>query len=444
MAGHGAIEAVSRSLQALLLDRMTVPAAVTFAPPDVTVEGVGGARVNLYLIQLLENAGLKNQEIPGSGHPAAYGRPPLSLDLRYLVTTHSALENQPEADFNAQTVLGDAMRVLHDFGNRMHSLTMTQAVAGKAVGDPVIASELAGEFERIKLVLHPASLDDLTKVWSALGETNFRRSVLYEITVVQIETPEPRPRPRPVETRRVFATVRRRPHIVSACVSPAAGAPIGETRARIGDELTISAENALADRLYVRLGTLDPIRVPSPGDGVVRLIVPDDEYPLDLDHPTPPARPIPAAQQLQPGPLAVELIAVHPTEGVAGGLGPGATIAPDRRYRSNIALLQLVPAIDDVNPPSGDASIVLSVTGTRLWHPQARYAEVIIGDAALPIRLPGPGDSWAAPTPTAVQVPIADAAASLDTQVTGEPPYAVAVQVDGARSRDAVGFFLEA
>jgi hypothetical protein len=82
------------------------------------------------------------------------------------------------------------------------------------------------------------------------------------------------------------------------------------------------------------------------------------------------------------------------------------------------------------------------VEGTRLWHPQARYAEVIIGDGAIPIRAPGPGDSWAAPTPTAVQVPVA--AASLPVLVVGDPPYPVAVQVDGARSRDAFGFFLEA
>ena len=38
-------------------------------------------------------------------------------------------------------------------------------------------------------MLHPASLDDITKVWSAVSGTNFRRSVIYEVTVVQIETP---------------------------------------------------------------------------------------------------------------------------------------------------------------------------------------------------------------------------------------------------------------
>ena len=62
------------------------------------VSGVDGARVNLYLMQLFENAGLKNQEIPRQGHPGAYGHPPLSLNLRYLLTTYSAMETQPDAD----------------------------------------------------------------------------------------------------------------------------------------------------------------------------------------------------------------------------------------------------------------------------------------------------------------------------------------------------------
>ena len=122
MASHTAIAAVSRSLRTLLLDRMVTGAAVTLAPPDVEVTGVSGARVNLYLMQAIENAALKNQEIPGQGHPAAYGHPPLSLDLRYLVTTHSAMENQEEADLNAQTILGDAMRVMNDFGNSIDHL----------------------------------------------------------------------------------------------------------------------------------------------------------------------------------------------------------------------------------------------------------------------------------------------------------------------------------
>jgi hypothetical protein len=423
LASHTAIAAVSRTLRTLLLDRMVTGAGITLAPPDVEVAGVDGARVNLYLMQVIENGALKNQEIPGTGHPSAYGHPPLSLDLRYLVTTHSAIENQTDADLNAQTLLGDAMRVFNDFGNRIDQLSIVNPVAGTP-GDAILDPDLSREFERLKIVLHPASLDDITKVWSAVSGTNFRRSVVYEVTVIQIETPTPRVRPAPVETRRVFMTVRKRPEIVEAYVSPAApGDPIGETRARVGEEITIIAEGALADRLYVRLGSLEPIRVSPPGDGRIRLTVPDALYPADLDHPLP--RPIPPAAQLQPGPLEVQVIAMHPAEGVQGGLGIGTPTPPGlRRYPSNSLLMQLVPRVTAAAPASGNAATTLHVAGERLWHPGARSVEVIVGDAAIPVT---------APTPTAVDAAISAAAGLLDISAT---PYPVAVQVDGARSRD--------
>ena len=434
MADHTAMAAVSRTLRTLLLDRMDVPTAVTIAPPDVTVTGIDGGRVNLYLYEIHESGALKNQEIPGHGHPAAYGRPPLSLDLRFMLTTHSTLESQPDADLNAQTLLGDAMRVLHHFGNRIETLRIQNPVAG-TVGDPILDEVLTDEFERVKIVLHPVSLDDLTKVWSALSEENFRRSVVYEVTVVQIETVEPRAAPQPVESRRILATVRRRPVIRRLYVTPGPGEPIGEMRPRIGEEITIEAEGALADRLYVRLGDLEPIRVSPPGDGRIRIVLPDADYPPDLDNPL--ARPIAPEDWLQPGPLEVQVIAEHPADGVEGGLDHGLPVSEQRLYRSNVALLQLVPQITGIVPPAGTAADVLQVTGTRLWHEAAEMAEVIVGDAAVPVRPPGPGDPWSVPTPTAVEIPVAEAAALLPAPSGGGDPYPVSVQLDGARSRDS-------
>lgn len=431
MASHAAIAAVSRTLRTLLRDRMVTGAEITLAPPDVELAGVSGARVNLYLMQVIENVALKNQEIPGTGHPAAYGHPPLSLDLRYLMTTHSAVENQRDADLNAQTLLGDAMRVMNDFANGIDRLAIVNPVAGSP-GDPILDPDLTNEFERLRFVLHPATLDDITKVWSAVSGTNFRRSVVYEVKVVQIETPLPRVSPKPVELRRLHMSLRRRPEINDLYVSPVnPGDPLGEMRVRIGEEITIVAEQVAAERLYIRLGSLDPIRVTLPGDGHIRIMVPDAQYPVDGDNPAP--RPIPPPQQLQAGTLEVQLIAFHPSEGVEGALGPGTGLTGSRRYTSDIRLMQLVPTVADATPPTGNAASVLRVTGNRLWHKGAHGVEVIVGDAAIPVRMPEPGDPWAAPTPTAVEVPIAMATDIIDVSPT---PYPVAAQVDGARSRN--------
>lgn len=435
MATHSAIAAVSRTLRTLLLDRMATGAGVTLAPPDVDVSGAGGARVNLYLMQVIENAGLKNQEIPGKGHAGAYGHPPLSLDLRYLMTTHSETEDQPDADLNAQTILGDAMRVFNDFGNRVDALAIVNPAAG-LVGDPVLDGDLADEFERIKLVLHPASLDDITKVWSAVSGTNFRRSVVYEVTVVQIETRDARTRPLPVATRRILMTTRRQPEIVDIFATPVLPTdPLGETRVGIGESITIVAQDTLAERLYVRLGSLDPIRVTPAGDGRIQITVPDATYPADLDHPLP--RPIPPAQQLAAGPLGVQLIAHHGVEGVQGGLGPGAAASTTRAYASNVALLQLCPRVLGVVPGAGNNATILRVNGQRLWHAHARTVEVIIGDTAIPVRF-APGDPWAPPSAVAVEVPISAAGGLIDLS---PPSHRVVVDVDGARSRETAVIF---
>ncbi len=437
MATHAAIAAVSRTIRTLLLDRMVVNnPTVTIAPPDVAVTGINSGRVNLYLFQVIENTGLKNQEIPGEGHPGTYGTPPLSLNLRYLITTHSMQEAQPDADLNSQTWLGDAMRVLHDFGNQIDNLTISNANAGQ-VDDPILDPLLTNEFERLKIVLHPSNLDDVTKVWSALSESNFRRSVIYEATVVQIQTPQTRVAPQPVETRRIMATVRPRPVILEAFVTPAPNSPEGEGRVHIGDEITILCQNVLAERVYVQLGDLDPIRVSPSGEGRIRINIPDNQYPVDLDNPA--TRPIPAGQQLQPGTIEVQVMTEHPADGVEGDLlSRGASVHENRRNSSNIALMQLTPRITAVNPPNGPLGTILIVQGNRLWHDHAQIAEVIIGNAAVTVRPPDLiNPLWAAPTPTEVQIPVSDVSGILPVQGAGDPPYPVAVQVDGARNRDA-------
>ena len=86
LSTYKSIAGVSQSLVNLLGDRMVEPATITLAPPDVQVDQVGGPRLNIYLYHLSENAFLKNQEIPGNGHPGAYGHPPLALNLHYIFT----------------------------------------------------------------------------------------------------------------------------------------------------------------------------------------------------------------------------------------------------------------------------------------------------------------------------------------------------------------------
>ncbi len=431
MADHTAIAGVSRSLRTLLRDRMAVPVSVTLAPPDVTVAGINDARVNLYLFQVAENAELRNQDLPGRGHPARFGRPPLSLNLRYLLTGYGATEDQEESDLNAQIVLGDAMRALHDHAILTGSLTIGRPGAG-TVGDPILDLGLRGQIEQVKVTLVPSGLEEMSKLWSSIHDVNFRRSVVYEATAIQIESTAERRLAPPVAVRRFFVSARARPELVAAWRA-APDEAMRDRRVRPGETVVVEGHNLMADRLLLRFGPLDPIRLPPTATGRIEIALPDDEYPADLDNPNP--RPIPAAQRLQPGPLLVQVLTQHEAEGVEGGLDRGLPVAESRTLRSNPVVLELVPAVTGVDPADGTAADLLRVDGERLWHPDLT-SYVVVGDVAIEVREPGPGDAWAAPTPTSVQVPLAPLADILPPPPPAGRPCAITVQVNGARSRD--------
>src|SRR5205823_1302672 len=106
-----------------------------------------------------------------------------------------------DADIRAQEILGDAMRVLHDF-----------AIVGPELRDGddptaprILEPALVGECENVKITFQPASLEEFSKLWTALPQANFRRSVLYRVSVVQIESRLSRTLALPVGERAVAA-----------------------------------------------------------------------------------------------------------------------------------------------------------------------------------------------------------------------------------------------
>jgi hypothetical protein len=437
MSTYRAIAGVSATLRNLLRDRMEDPiaAAVTIAPPDVKVTGISGNRLNLYLFTVTQNGHLANQEIPEMGHPADYGLPPLSLDLHYLLTAFGEPETGSDADLQAQLTLGDAMRVLHDFRIITDALTITRPAVGP-VGSPILDPSLLGEFENVKLSLEATPLDELSKIWSAIPEANFRRSVAYEASVVQIESGRQRRRALPVETRRVHVAVLMRPEISAVFRTPAAPTdPAGDPRAGVLDQLTIEGRSFVAPRTWIRLGRLEPIQLEPSSDTLIEIQVPDDTYPADADHPVP--RPIPAADRLQPGPQVVQVLARRRSEVVEGGLDRGTVVPAEDSQGSNQLAFTLVPTVSSVSPASGTAADVLTVAGRRLFGPSLQSL-VFVGDVGIEVRAPGPGDAWAAPTPTQVEVPLAALADAGMTPGT----YPVHVLVNGAQSMEVETFQL--
>ena len=405
MATAGAVAAVGLSLKTLLADRVphpsndgtAVPVTLGHPGPERDPEGaIDAPRINLFLYQVEENCFLKNQEIPGHGHPGTYGNPPLSLDLRFLLTVFGSQSSGTFFDETpAHRLLGSAMQVLHDHSIISDSLTTRRAPAGRLILDPA----LRDEFETIKVTLRPMGLDDLSNVWTAL-ELSYRLSVAYEVSVVQIESSRPRRHPRPVQELpgagpRVFAVPLQRPHLTSIGVRRA-GDPPGSERsvpfARIGDTLILHGSRLSGGGLVVRIGRLEiPATVVGEAGDTIEVEVPGDTLP-DLT-------PIHPADRLRPGSHTVAVATV-------------VADLPQAAISSGGLPFVLVPAISATTV----VGRTLTVTGTRLLD-GAAPAQVLVGDALVERSAYLPSS-----TETALEVPLP---ATL-------PAFPVAARVSGA------------
>jgi hypothetical protein len=442
MSNFLAIGGVSATFQSLLRDRMELPQGVTRAELQVTV-GVPAVedpnnpeptRVNLFLYRVTENGSLKNQLIPGQSHPSDYGHPPLSLVLHYLITAYGATDdNGISNETRSQFLLGSAMRVFHDHP----IITDTLATIQPPAGTTILHQSLRGEFERIKLCLDPISLEDLSKVWTALTRP-FRLSAAYTVSVVQIESRRLQTLAAPVRTRRIHTVITRRPEITAVYRTPVLpGEVVGDLRAHVLQELTIEGHNFRAAQTWVKLGGLEPIGITPVSDQIIRITIPNDTYPIDADHPVP--RPIPVEDQLRPGAQTVEVQTLHPTEVVQGGLDNGVVVLDNRRQASSQSVFLLTPEVANVAPANGGIGTLLTVNGRRLFRPPLKSV-VLVGDVSIPVQVPGPGDPWAVPTDASVQVPLT--ALSLTTPSTPPGFYSVRAMVNGSQSMEDVVFQL--
>lgn len=404
MSGFAAIGGVSATLQALLADRVETPPEVTVDPTPIPVhvgippeDSDDEVRLNLFLYRITENGFLKNQEIPGRGQGNGYGHPPLSLNLHYLLTAYGRVgagavaTGTPVDERIAHYLLGNAMRILHDFPVITEDVLLDSGV-------PALHTSLRGEFEKVKLTLDPISLEDVSKVWTALDRP-YRLSAAYEVSVVQIESTLSNRHPRrvgapPPAGPRVRAVSGRRPLITEVV-----GAPLGGPYARIGDQLRIRGANLTGDDLSITIGDTDVTAGLIGGrEDELTVILPDDPG-------------------LQPGVLPVRI-----RESVQIGDPAQRRVA----FRSNAGAFVLVPRLDSATPATVSATPRrITLAGTRLFDPSGE-STTLIGDT-----IEVPSDEYLDPaggvkSPQRFRVEIPDEA----------PPgtYAVRVRVNDAES----------
>lgn len=174
MANYTVIADVGETLIELLRDNMEdlIPEReriVLASPGEIEDDST---RLSLFLFQVAENDYLRNQEMqPVNSTALQY--PPLTLDLFYMLTAYSSIENLTERTLEEHTILGRAMRIFYDNAILRGSL---------------LRGSLAGTDEELRIVLTTMNMENITQMWNSFEGKPYRASVFYQITPVPIDS----------------------------------------------------------------------------------------------------------------------------------------------------------------------------------------------------------------------------------------------------------------
>ena len=153
--------------------------AVTALPPDrITTGADERSQLNIYLYRITPNTAWR--AIPANGPADNGGRSvPLSLDLHYLLTAYG------ERDYHAETLLGSAMELLHETPTltRETIAPIVAALAERGGSGMSVFTDVIDSIDRITLSPEFLSMEDLTKLWSAL-QARYRLSATYRASVL--------------------------------------------------------------------------------------------------------------------------------------------------------------------------------------------------------------------------------------------------------------------
>jgi len=228
---QGAIAGVTAVLQQVLSDRIGAAvngAIVTARPLDKAQPTEGKSVLNLFLFQAVTNAAFSNLPMPGT-HPAIDDRPPVALNLHYLLTVFGK-DDTDEAPVEGHLLLGAALRALMD------QPTLKRTDIRKFSPN----TRLDNQVDLIRITPKAMTTDDVSKLWTAF-QAPYRLSTAIEASCVLIETRPPKPTPVPVVRRgsedRGPEAVAHRPPLIERLTFGLAARPL--PAALVGDEVHV-------------------------------------------------------------------------------------------------------------------------------------------------------------------------------------------------------------
>jgi hypothetical protein len=148
--------------------------------PDGTPSG--GPRVRLFMYQISSNTALRNNDLPTrTANGNLTKRPAVALELHYLLAFYGN-----ENELEPQRMLGAVVRDIH-----AKPVLMRQMIEDAITSTPFLSnSDLADAVEQVKFTPLSLSLEELSKIWSVFFQAPYALSVVYQGTVVLIESEE--------------------------------------------------------------------------------------------------------------------------------------------------------------------------------------------------------------------------------------------------------------
>jgi len=362
--------------------------------------------LNLFLYRTSPNPGWREVGLPSfDGNGTRVARPPLALNLHYLLTAYGS------ADFQAEILLGYAMHLLHE-RPVLDRAAIRRALDPSPLEDSILppafqaltASDLADQVETITVTPEPMDSEEMSRLWSAM-QAHYRPTAGYLVSVVLIESRKPTRTPLPVLTRGLavepsllppYPTIER--------VVP----PDKQPAARLGETIRLAGHHLDGTSTVVRFAHR---LLEEPNE--VAVGVSTDASGIDLTLPSGQT----AEEDWPAGVYVVQVELVRPGEAdpretnvAAMLLAPEPLLPPDSVTRD--ATTKRVTATLDVRPqvrPAQDARLTLGgETGPA--QPHAAPA----GTLTFELGVVPPGSQWVRLT--------VDGVSSLLVDRSGEPP----------------------
>jgi hypothetical protein len=139
--------------QLSVTDRIWIPIG---PPADVAPQEGGSLRINLFFFRF-EPSGFFPDTLPGETW---------FLRMHCLVTPFAAMEENISAGENELRLLGDVMRVFHE--------------------TPLFTIAVEGQDFLAQVIFEPLGLEQINQLWSTQGETPYRASIAYELSLAPV------------------------------------------------------------------------------------------------------------------------------------------------------------------------------------------------------------------------------------------------------------------